>query len=462
MTMDKKVKYQRRALCTVYILAMFMAALDGTIVYIALPSIAAELGVTSAQLSGLTVWYLVGVSMILPCAGYLGDRFGSKKMFMVSSLVFTFASYMCALADSVSMLNIARFLQGLGGGLFAPIGMAMIFRTFSIEERPKLSRSFVIPIAIAPALGPIIGGVIVTYLPWQWIFLINIPIGLFIVIIGALFLQEKHEYMGKKLDVKGLLLLVIGFPLFMYTLNRLTAGMSLPIIVFGMIGLIMIVTYVFHALKADQPLLNLKLLEEKTFKRISMLSFLGAAGLQGFLYLFPIMYQYTTGASPLKSGLTIFIEAIGLMVASRVMPLTLKLLGVYRVIVYGFLLSSVFFLLISWIGPTGSIIGLQICLFGIGLTLGHAVIAMQYTAFHHINKEKMSQATTLFNVQNRLGAAMGIVSISLIISMFSIGNEQLYQVAIIFCAMLLLAACLFAINSQTAIKSTSPKMKKAS
>lgn len=106
--------------------------------------------------------------------------------------------------------------------------------------------------------------------------------------------------MGKKLDVKGLLLLVIGFPLFMYTLNRLTAGMSLPIIVFGMIGLIMIVTYVFHALKEDQPLLNLKLLEEKTFKRISMLSFLGAAGLQGFLYLFPIMYQYTTGASPLK------------------------------------------------------------------------------------------------------------------------------------------------------------------
>lgn len=320
MTMDRKVKYQRRALCTVYILAMFMAALDGTIVYVALPSIAAELGVTSAQLSGLTVWYLVGVSMILPCAGYLGDRFGSKKMFMVSSLVFTFASYMCALADSVSMLNIARFLQGLGGGLFAPIGMAMIFRTFSIEERPKLSRSFVIPIAIAPALGPIIGGLIVTYLPWQWIFLINIPIGLFIVIIGALFLQEKHEYMGKKLDVKGLLLMVIGFPLFMYTLNRLTAGMSLPIIVFGMIGLIMIVTYVFHALKADQPLLNLKLLEEKTFKRISMLSFLGAAGLQGFLYLFPIMYQYTTGASPLKSGLTIFIEAIGLMVASRVMP----------------------------------------------------------------------------------------------------------------------------------------------
>ncbi|MBN6885978.1 EmrB/QacA subfamily drug resistance transporter [Cytobacillus horneckiae] len=460
----------RKAVCFVYVLAMFMASLDGTIVYVALPTIGQEFGVSSADLSGITVWYLVGVAAILPIAGWLAGRFGGKRIFLSALTLFTIASIVCGLSQTVFMLSVARFIQGLGGGLLAPIGMAMIFRTFSVEERPRVSRSLVLPIAVAPALGPIVGGIIVEYISWQWIFFINIPIGIAALLIGVKYLTEHKEAEPAKMDWTGFILIVAGFPLLMFSLTQVSSrGWDAPeILICGMTGLVLVISFIKYALNKNKPIMDLQLLYEPTFRKLSILSFFAVGGLQGLLFLFPVMYQQAVGATAFESGLTVFIEAIGLMAASKLMPWTLKKMGVYYVILLGFLGSAIFFLLMSLFGPFADPWLLRLLLFGIGLTLGHSVIAMQYTTFTKISSVNMGKATTLFNVQNRLGAAIGIsVNASLLVflqnrTMSSLTNPAPYQISIFGAAIFLLIALVLTVFSRNVIQETEQAQRKAS
>ncbi|TKI18864.1 multidrug efflux MFS transporter, partial [Bacillus cereus] len=138
----------------VYITAMFMAAMDATIVNVALQTISRELQVPASAMGTVNVGYLVSLAVFLPISGWLGDRFGTKRVFLIALFVFTIASALCGMANDITSLNIFRIIQGAGGGLLTPVGMAMLFRTFSPKERPKISRFIVLPIAVAPAVGP--------------------------------------------------------------------------------------------------------------------------------------------------------------------------------------------------------------------------------------------------------------------------------------------------------------------
>ncbi|MCT1578468.1 DHA2 family efflux MFS transporter permease subunit [Oceanobacillus kimchii] len=451
--------HSRKVVCFIYILAMFMASLDGTIVYVALPTIGEDLGVSSADLSGVTVWYLVGVAAILPIAGWLGDRFGSKKIFLSALSLFTIASIICGLVQTVGLLNIARFIQGLGGGMLAPIGMAMIFRTFSVEERPKVSRSLVLPIAIAPALGPVVGGLILEILSWQWIFFINVPIGVIAIVIGMFYLTEQQVESVGKMDWKGFVLIVIGYPLLMFSLTQGSSRgwTSIEILSSAICGLLLVSVFILHAINKEKPIMDVKLLSESTFRKVSILSFFAVGGLQSLLFIFPIMYQQAVGATALESGIVVFIEAIGLMLASRIIPISLKKLGVYRVILFGFLGACICFIIMSIVGPFANPWVLRILLFTIGLTLGHSVIAMQYTTFTNITSENMSKATTLFNVQNRLGAAIGISMIASLLIVLQDGAESImnpipYQISIFVAALFLAISFILTFKNRHIIK----------
>src|SRR6201999_3219823 len=185
---------------------MFMSIMDATIVNVALPTIGRDFKVASTAVDSIAIAFLVSLAVFIPASGWLGDRFGGKRVLLTAIVVFTAASALCGLASSLGELVAFRVLQGAGGGMLAPVGMAMLFRVFPPEERIRASAILVVPTAFAPALGPVLGGLLVKYLSWRWVFFVNLPIGTAALIFGFIFLPSRREATAGRFDVPGFLL----------------------------------------------------------------------------------------------------------------------------------------------------------------------------------------------------------------------------------------------------------------
>ena len=280
----------------VYITAMFMAAMDATIVNVALQTISRELQVPASAMGTVNVGYLVSLAVFLPISGWLGDRFGTKRVFLIALFVFTIASTLCGMANDITSLNIFRIIQGAGGGLLTPVGMAMLFRTFSPEERPKISRFIILPIAVAPAIGPIIGGFFVDQMSWRWAFYINLPFGIVALLFGLLFLAEHVEKSAGRFDSLGFILSAPGFAMLIYALSQgpSKGWISPEIMSTGIAGVVFITLFIIVELKVKQPMLDLRLLKEPVFRKMSLISLFSSAGLTAFVFclfflLFPLI-----------------------------------------------------------------------------------------------------------------------------------------------------------------------------
>ncbi|SFX01466.1 drug resistance transporter, EmrB/QacA subfamily [Thermoactinomyces sp. DSM 45891] len=459
---------KRKVVVFVYVLAMFMAAMDATITNVALPAMGAAFQIPLSATSAINVGYLVGVAMLLPIAGWLGDRFGTKRVFLISLSIFTVSSLFCGLAESLVTLNMARIIQGAAGGLLTPVGMAILFRTFSPEERPRLSRMIVFPIAVAPALGPIIGGFLVDQLSWRWIFYINIPFGILAVIVGILFLEEYRKEVREHFDGKGFLLSIFGFSMFMYALTQgPSQGWTSPEIwITGVLGLSFMIALIFVEWRATDPLLDLKLLNEPLFRIMSIISACSAAALFGMLYIFPLMYQNALHASALHTGLTVFPEAIGLMISSQLLPTSLKKLGVKRLMILSLTGSVVVFALIAFLSASVNPWIVRVLMFSVGIFLGHSVGALRATAFNHISHGSMARATTLFQVQYRLGSVLGVAILASVIGFADViggsqANPITYQWALFGSAIFLILSLIFAIQLKNTGKISEAPPQKA-
>jgi len=404
----------KTALCIVYVAAMFTVAMDATVLNVALKTISQELQVPPAASGVLNVGYLVSLAVVLPAAGWLGDKWGTKRTFLLALALFTGASTLCGFAGSLTSLTVFRVAQGIGGGLLTPVGMAMLFRMFPPQERAKVSRSLVLPIAVAPAVGPIASGLLIEHLSWRWIFYAHLPIGLPALLFGIIFLKEHREQGAGSLDVRGLLLAAPGLALLMYALSQgpLQGWASPAIWTTGGSGLILLAALVAVELKAKQPLLDLRLLGDRLFRTAGFVAMFSAAGLLGMLYVFPLMYQNALHASALDTGLTTFPEALGLMLASQLVPWTYPRLGPKRVIAIGLLGTAIFFVMLSAVGSHTDPWLIRSLMFGVGVFLGHTVGAVQIAAFANIPPASMGRASTWFTVQNRLGPAIGLAVLS--------------------------------------------------
>ncbi|WP_426333737.1 MDR family MFS transporter [Paenibacillus silvae] len=408
----------KRIVGTLYVLAMFIVAMDATVLNVALRTISEELGVPPAAASTLNVGYLVSLAVFLPVAGWLGDRWGTKRVFLSALALFTLSSALCATADQLKTLTFFRILQGAGGGLLTPVGMAMLFRAFPPQERARVSRMLVLPIALAPALGPIVSGLIVDQLSWRWIFYVNLPVGIPAVIFGMLYLKEHRERGAGQLDLPGWLLSAPGLALTMYALSQgPLGGWTSPLIMgAGLTGMLLLTLLVRVELRAKQPLLDLHLLKQRLFRYTGLVSVCGAAGLLGMLYVFPLMYQHVLHASALETGLTTFPEAIGLMIASQLVPWSYPRLGPRKLISMGLICTAIIFIILSQITVDTNPWFIRSLLFGVGIFLGQTVGAVQIAAFAQIPPASMGRASTWFTVQNRLGSAIGMAILSAVLA----------------------------------------------
>ncbi len=222
---------QKVVVAAAFVAAMFLDILDATIVNVALPSMATAFGAEATSAEWVVLGYLLSLAVFIPASGWIGDRVGTKRTFLVAVGLFTAASVLCGLAASLDQLIAFRLLQGMGGGMLTPVGTAMLFRAFPPSERAAAGRVIIVPTVTAPALGPVIGGALLESLSWRWIFLVNVPVGVTVVVAGALLLEEHRVPSAGRFDLAGFVLSCAGLALLLYALSRgAEAGWASPVI----------------------------------------------------------------------------------------------------------------------------------------------------------------------------------------------------------------------------------------
>src|ERR1700679_3034654 len=212
---------QKVAVGVVFVAAMFMSIMDVTIVNVALPPPPRDFKVSPTAVDAISIAFLVSLAVFIPASGWLGDRFGGKRVLLTAIVVFTAASALCGVAQSLGELVFFRVLQGVGGGMLAPVGLAMLFRAFPPAERIRASAILTVPTTFAPALGPVLGGLLVTDLSWRWVFYVNVPIGAVAFVFGLIFLRTGGAQANPgRFDLAGFLLSGIGLGALMYGVSE--------------------------------------------------------------------------------------------------------------------------------------------------------------------------------------------------------------------------------------------------
>ncbi|MFD9903470.1 DHA2 family efflux MFS transporter permease subunit [Streptomyces sp. NPDC059063] len=433
---------------------MCMNGLDSTIVNPALFTIAEDFGRPVSAANTVETAFLVALALTLPVAGWLGDRYGTKRVFLGALTVFTAASAACGLAQHLPELVAARAVQGLAGGLLTPVGMTLLFRTFAPHERMKLSKVLIVPTALMPALGPPLGGLLTEHLSWHWLFFVNVPVGAAAVLLGLFGLREQVEGAQGPFDRTGFWLTTPALGLLTYALGYGPShGWTRPAVAASaLLGTALLAAAIVHLRRAEEPLLRLRLFTDRAYATGSVLAALTAAGLMGVLFVFPLLYQAALGASALDAGLSVFPEALGLMLASQAVDRLLPRLGPRRLTVPALLLAAVVFGLLAAPGVADHTWAVRALMFLVGLVLGTAVLTVQLAGFASIAPPDMGQAMGLFQIIRTLGGAAGIAVCAAVIGGGGHGGEAgPYRAAVGGTAALVAVAAVVALRLTAAL-----------
>jgi EmrB/QacA subfamily drug resistance transporter len=408
----------------VYVCGMLMNSLDSTIVIVALATLSREFGVTPASIEGVVIGYLVSLAVFIPASGWLGDRFGTKRIFLLALLIFTGASALCGLAGSLNQLILFRVLQGAGGGLLTPVGMAMLYRTFPPPERVGVARVLMFATILGPALGPVIGGLLIETLSWRWAFYVNVPVGLSALVFGFFFLREHREATPGRFDVPGFLLAGVGFGLTMYALSEgPSRGWTAPEIAgCAAVGALVLTAFVVVELHVPEPMVQLRLLGNRLFRTTLMVSCCATAGFIGVLFLIPLFLQEARGASPLAAGLMTFPEALGVVVSTQLVARLYPRVGPRRLMAGGLTGVATAIALLCLVDLDTNPWLVRMLMFLIGAGMAYVFLPNQAASLATISREATGRAATMMSVQRQLGAAVGVAVLSSVLT--AVGPTQ--------------------------------------
>ena len=414
---------QRLSVATVFIAAMFINIIDATVVNVALPTIAADLGVPLDQTATINIGFLVAVAVAIPVAGWLGDRFGPREVFLVALGGFTVTSAACGLAQSVDQLVVFRIVQGLAGGLMTPVSMAMLYRTFPPAERVRMSRIINVPIALAPTLGPVLGGLLVQQASWRWIFGINVPIGMVAVTFTLVMVRPLSRGTRTSFDTGGFLLAGAGFAGVMFAVSEGPGrGWGDPLIlVTGLVGVLLLVVFVPVELHRSAPMLDLRLFVSRMFRSANLITLCSAGGFLGALFVYPLMLQTAFGYRPLEAGLLTCPEAIGILIGTQIASRLYRPVGPRRLIAGGQAMVCAVLVAIALVmSPTTphTLAVLLMVLLGYGQS--HTFMPIQAAAFDTVPRSKVGAGTALYNATRQAGAAVGVALAATVIGLIGV------------------------------------------
>jgi EmrB/QacA subfamily drug resistance transporter len=399
----------------VYVSGTCMSGLDSTMLNVGLPTISHDFHVGSAQIGAVAVSYLLTLAVFIPMAGWLGDRFGGRKILLGSMALFVIASILCGISQNLPELIISRALQGAAGGMMTPTGLAMLFRIVPPAERVRVVAMMTIPTAIAPALGPVLGGFFVDQLSWRYSFFVNVPIGAAALAFGLIFLPREGGLDREPFDFRGFALILLGIPTFMYAVTEIpTRGWDDPLVLTLMLsGLILLAAMVLVELRVDRPMIDLRLLTNRLYREFNVTLALGMFIYSGWLFTVAQFYQNALGLSALEAGFFTLPQTIGVLFGAQLgSRIVYRHLGPRRAVMVGYLNLAVWSSFLLLVTSKSDAWWMWITLFLTGLGLPSIFQSAQAAAFATIQKSDISRASTLTTSQRQIASAIGVALIS--------------------------------------------------
>lgn len=397
--------------------ALFMETLDATILASAIPVIANDFSVDPVHLKGALTSYLLSLAIFIPISGWLADKYGSKKVFILAITVFTLGSLLCGGAFNLKMLIISRIIQGLGGALMMPVGRLILIRSFPKKDLVRVTNYMTVPSLIGPALGPILGGLIVSYISWRWIFIVNIPFGILGAWMAYKFLDDFYSDEIDSLDLLGFLLFSIGIAGFTYAFDSYGENYLSDFTIFCiiLISFGLVFAYFTRAKKIEYSFIDFSIFKVRTFRVTLIGSFLSRCGIGGMPFLMPLFFQLGFAFTPLTSGLLLLPYALSMLCMKFFVAPIIRFFGFRNLLRLNTSLLGFSIIIFSFLKPEFPIHIIALAVFFHGLLTSLQFSCMNVLSYVDLNKKMLSKGTSLASSIQQLSMSFGIAISALIL-----------------------------------------------
>src|SRR6266852_1943722 len=400
--------------------AMFMQNLDSTVIATALPTIARSLDESPLRLNVAITCYLLSLAVFIPISGWTADRFGARRVFSAAIVVFTLGSIGCGCADSLPALVAARIVQGMGGALMVPVGRLVLLRTVEKSDLVRAMSYVSVPALVGPVMGPPLGGFIVTYASWRWIFFINIPIGILGIVLVNLLVGDLKETGRRPFDLSGFALTGVGLATLAFGFENVGRG-ALPataVIALFVIGAACAFFYLRHASRVAYPIIDLALMKIPTYASATIGGFLFRMGLGALPFLLPLMLQVGFGLDPLSSRLLTFASAAGAMTMKVTAVHIIRTLGFRIVLVGDAVISAAFLFSYSLFRPDTPHLVIFLALLAGGFFRSLQMTSINTLSYADVPPAMLSRATSLTSMAQQLSQSIGVGTGALLLYIF--------------------------------------------
>ncbi|TDE12223.1 DHA2 family efflux MFS transporter permease subunit [Jiangella asiatica] len=403
----------------VVVLGAIMSILDVTVVSVALPTFQSEFNATYATVAWTMTAYTLALAAVIPITGWAADRFGTKRLYLTSLVLFVLGSVLCSMAWDIGPLIGARILQGLGGGMLMPLGMTIMTRAAGPDRVGRVMAVLGIPMLLGPIGGPILGGWLIEAATWHWIFLINLPIGIFAFIAAFRVLPKDQPQPSETFDFVGMALLSPGLAAFLYGVSSIPEHGTVragEVLVPAIIGLALVVAFVFHALRKDHPLIDLHLFLNRhlTIAVVTMSLFIVA--FMGAAILFPSYYLQVRDETTLMAGLLMAPQGLGAMITMPIAGRLTDKTGPGKLVLGGIVLIAAGMTTFTQLTADTSYPLLLGSLFVMGLGMGMTMMPIMTAALASLTHGEVARGSTLMNIVQQTGGSIGTAVMSVILT----------------------------------------------
>ncbi|GAA4878119.1 DHA2 family efflux MFS transporter permease subunit [Pseudonocardia benzenivorans] len=406
------------AIAAVVVIGAIMSILDVTVVSVAIPTLQRDFGVELTTIQWIATGYTLALATVIPLTAWAGDRFGTKRIYMISIALFVTGSVLAGLAWDITSLLVFRVLQGLGGGMLMPVGMTILTRAAGPHRVGRVMSIIGVPMLLGPICGPILGGWLVDSFSWRWIFFINLPIGVIGLLLAARILPRDGKGIAGKLDLLGLALLSPGLALLIYGFAEYGSqhGFGHAQVIAPMaVGAVLLVGFVWHALRTPQPLIDLRLFANKVFSASIVTMILMILAVFGGMLLLPIYLQTVRFESALDTGLLLAPQGIGAMLAMPIAGQLADRTGVGRIVPVGLAIIAGSFWWLTGLQADTSYWHLGIALFVMGVGMGFTMMPTFTGALQTLRRRSIANASTTLNITQQVGASIGTALMTVIL-----------------------------------------------
>lgn len=416
--LDKKI------VAFVVSLALFMDALDTTVINTAIPAMSQSLNVNPVDLKVALISYLLSLAIFIPISGWVADKFGIKRVFIAAISLFTISSLACGYAQTLLQLIIARSIQGIGGSFMMPVGRLIILRTFQRHEVVTAMSTVIMVVSLGLMLGPFAGGMITYYLSWHWIFWINIPFGIFAILISAYWLENVAPAKVRSFDFLGFILFSGGLAGFTFALSSFSESDGNHQINFLVliVALLMLVGYFLYGNKQRHPIINTELFYIRTFRIAIIGNLCARLGFGSLPFLLPLLLQVGLGYTPQLSGLLLVPIAFGILVVKVLSLRILQTLGYKRLLLINTSLVAISLLSFRVINITTPTYLIAFLTFLFGLLISLQYSGMNSLAYADVPQQQLSSATSIMSTMQQVSQSFGVAVAALLLRFFSRGN----------------------------------------